>query len=723
MKSKLAILKGLILAGGLSAISCAYGQAWQWTTWAGNSGGLGIADGTGTAAHVTYTNSVAEDATGNVYFTDIYCIRKMAPDQGVSTFEGVGGSGNVNGESAYLNPFAIATDLNGNIYATADDSRIYKISAAGKVTPFAGAVLSGTKDGAANEARFNSPEGLACDQRGNLYVADTYNQTIRKVTPQGQVSTLAGKAGKAGATDGPRAKARFSAPVAVAIDGTGNLYVADSGNFTIRKITPSGKVTTLAGQAGISDVMDGPGTSAAFSRPVGIAVDGDGNVYVADNDYGMSTYLLRKITPQGVVSTLAGMPETSGGQDGTGTQASFFGPYGICASRNGYLYVADGQLLRKVTYDGEVTTVVGSVTQTGHQDGDATTATFDHPHGMALDSEGNGYTIDGDSIRKIAADGTVSTLKDTENAVISIEDLRSIVRDQSGNIYAGSHTEGIIQITPAGMESVFSEIGATALAIDPHGNLYASEYGTIYELDAAGNGTPVVSANEDDFNYWDLNHFTVDQAGNIFFTTPDGFVFQATMTGQIGTIGGMYFDGDNPVLEDGLGNKALFTDPDGIALDATGRLYVADYSRIVVGTTVGVQPDIFVEAEGGDSMVGDNSYQTNNEFKAVTLSKSQGETLSLDIQNDGNSPDSLLVTGSAGNKAVKAKYFHEGQDVTQQVVAGAFSTGNLQPGEIFTLSLKLSEIAKGHKDIQISATSASEPTASDLMIISASAGK
>ena len=163
---------------------------------------------------------------------------------------------------------------------------------------------------------------MAVDSAGNVYVADTYNHTIRKITPAGVVSTLAGLAGSCGSADGTGANARFYYPYGVAVDSAGNVYVADTDNHTIRKITPGGVVSTLAGLAGSSGSADGTGANARFHYPSGVAVDSAGNVYVADTD----NHTIRKITPAGVVSTLAGLAGSYGSADGTGANARFYQP-------------------------------------------------------------------------------------------------------------------------------------------------------------------------------------------------------------------------------------------------------------------------------------------------------------------------------------------------------------------------------------------------------------
>ncbi len=199
------------------------------------------------------------------------------------------------------------------------------------VSTLAGSGTSGYTDGTGTSAQFKNPYGVAVDGAGNVYVADRYNHRIRKITTSGVVSTLAGSS--QGYTDGTGTSAQFYNPTGVAVDGAGNVYVADLSNHRIRKITTSGVVSTLAGST--SGYADGTGTSAQFNNPSGVAVDGAGNVYVAD----LSNHRIRKITALGVVSTLAG--STYGYADGTGTSASFDKPYGVAVDGAGNVYVAD----------------------------------------------------------------------------------------------------------------------------------------------------------------------------------------------------------------------------------------------------------------------------------------------------------------------------------------------------------------------------------------------
>ena len=191
-------------------------------------------------------------------------------------------------------------------------------------------------------ARFYCPSDVAVDSVSNVYVSDYFNETIRKVTPEGEVTTLAGRPGRKGADDGTGSAARFHSPTGLAVDGAGNLYVADSNNNTIRKVTPAGVVTTLAGSPGHEGSADGTGSGARFYGPSGVAIDGEGNLYVVDT--GNNT--IRKVTSTGLVTTLAGLPGEvhdlkDGRADGVGSNARFFHPAGVALDKQGNIYVAD----------------------------------------------------------------------------------------------------------------------------------------------------------------------------------------------------------------------------------------------------------------------------------------------------------------------------------------------------------------------------------------------
>jgi sugar lactone lactonase YvrE len=255
------------------------------------------------------------------------------------------------------------------------------------------------------------PQAAATDSAGNMYIADTANNTIRRITPAGVVTTLAGTAGVTGSGDGTGPAAQFNSPQAIVLDAANNIYVADTGNNTIRVITQAGVVTTLAGTAGVAGVTDGTGLAAQFNSPEGLTVDASGNLYVADT--GNDT--IRMITPAGVVTTVAGTAGVTGvGADGSGAAAQFNAPVGLTIDSAGNIYIADSNdyTIRMMTPAGVVTTVAGSVGQAGFADGTGTGALFNIPTGITIDSSGNLYVVDSfyRVIREIGPGAAVSTI-------------------------------------------------------------------------------------------------------------------------------------------------------------------------------------------------------------------------------------------------------------------------------------------------------------------------
>ncbi len=289
------------------------------------------------------------------------------------------------GTSAKFNePTGVAIDAAGNMYiADLANNVIRKITPAGVVSTLAGSGTAGSANGQGVAASFNGPEGVAVDAAGNVYVADRSNNLIRKITPWGLVSTFAGS-GSAGSADGAGAAASFHLPGGIAIDAAGNLYIGDYGNNKVRKITPGGVVSTFAG-TGATGSANGPGSSATFNQPLGLAVDPAGNVYVAD----WHNNLIRVISPAGVVSTLAGSG-TAGSSDGTGAYASFNFPTGVALDASGNLYVADEQnnKIRKVNIQYAYVNTIAGTGAAGGANGVGGLATFNNPFGIAIDSTG-----------------------------------------------------------------------------------------------------------------------------------------------------------------------------------------------------------------------------------------------------------------------------------------------------------------------------------------------
>jgi sugar lactone lactonase YvrE len=448
------------------------------STLAGSAGNLGSVDGIGLAASFNGPFGIATDSAANVFVVDKsnHTIRKITPAGAVSTVAGLAGaSGSTNGigtVARFFLPSGITVGVDGSVYVV-EASVVRKITPDGEVSLLAGATTSGSIDGLASVARFSRPLGIAIDSAGNLFVADTFNHTIRKLTPTGQVSTLVGRAASTGSANGTGTSALFSGPKGISSDSVGNIYVADTANSQIRKISPAGAVVTLAGVLFGGGSTDGAGSIAQFRNPSAVTIDPAGNVFVADTFNNR----IRMVTPAGEVSTLAGN-SAQGSTDGTGSAASFKRPQGIAADGTGNVYVADtnSSTIRKITSLGEVSTFAGTADAVGSADGLATAARFSRPTGLALDSAGNLYVSDGShTIRKITPQGEVSTFAglalsfgatDGAGAAARFSSPAGIAVDSADNVYvADSGNHSVRKITPAGNVSTLvgtaGKIGVT----------------------------------------------------------------------------------------------------------------------------------------------------------------------------------------------------------------------------------------------------------------------
>ena len=385
------------------------GTNWVVTTIAGLAGVFGDSDGTGTNAHFFYPADVAVDAAGNLFvpnsqYCDIKAISPSGTNWVSTTFAGFPGSAGYTdgtGTNSHFNtPSGIATDPLGNIYvADTYNHQIRKISAAAVVRSLAGGTGTSTSsDGTGSDARFKSPSGVTSDRNGNIYVSDTQNHTIRQITSAGSVSTVAGLAGSSGSLDGAGGNARFYGPAGLTVDTNGNIFVCDENNYIIRKITPAGLVSTIAGLAGNSGGTDGTNNVARFNFPRGIVSDPAGNLFVADQN----SYTIRKMSQVGtnwVVTTIAGLTGTSGTNDGVGNaarfgDAGFGGPAGITIDAATNLYVADfaNHTIRKLTPVGtnwSVSTIAGLAKISGSSGGTNSGARFNQPMGITMDNSGS----------------------------------------------------------------------------------------------------------------------------------------------------------------------------------------------------------------------------------------------------------------------------------------------------------------------------------------------
>src|SRR5437868_5374828 len=430
------------------------------------------------------------------------------------------------------------------------------------VNTFAGNAYGG--NGTGSQAIFAYPYATAVDGAGNVYVADTYNYTVRKITPAGVVTTLAGLAGEDGSTDGTGSYARFSYLFGIAVDGAGNVYVTDLSN-TIRKITPAGVVTTLAGTPGVHGSADGAGSAAQFWQPWGIAVDSAGIVYVADQ----ANSTIRKITPAGVVTTIAGAAGMFGSADGSGSAARFNAPDGIAVDSSGNLYVADtlNSTIRKITSTGVVTTLAGTPGGIGSADGTGSAARFNYPDALTVAGT-TLYVAEAynSTIRKVTSTGVVTTFAGTAGAFGNINGTGSAARFNSPYGVAAT-TTGIIYVADSGNHEIRKITPAKAVTT------FAGSATT----DGGGIGSSDGTGRIARFNY--PNAVAVSGATVYVGDTYNHTIRKITSNGVVTTFAGT---AGIPGSADGIGNAAQFYRPFGVAADKAGNVYVADASNSTI---------------------------------------------------------------------------------------------------------------------------------------------
>jgi sugar lactone lactonase YvrE len=494
------------------------------------------------------------------------------PLAGMSLLAGSsGGGGNVDGTgpvARFGSQFGIAAGADGTLYVADTVNRtIRKVTPAGAVSTLAGNGEASATDGVGRGAGISSPVALAVDGANNVYVAD--GSAIRKITPAGAVTTLAGQAAVSGASDGAGSDARFNYPQGVAVDQAGNVYVADSGNATVRKITPGGTVTTVAGAVAQLDIIDGSRQTARFYGPNGIAVDGQGGIYVSDFD-GEFKYI-RKLSATGDVSTLAKL-----GTGYTG-RVNYGGVIGLSADQAGNVYLADdiSSTVRKISADGSITILAGTAGVQGYADAAGTAARFQQLWGIAADRAGNLYVSDSSTLRKITAAGVVTTLagameeSGTANGTGSaarFSNLADIASDAKGNLII---TEGALESQPPmhaiRMISPLGVVTTLAGSADKSGAVDGAAAQALFN-----NPTGVAADSLGNVYIADTGNYTIRKI------SPDGMV--TTVAGSAGKSG----------VDDGSGATARFWHPTHLAVDGTNNVYVADSGSIRKITPGGV---------------------------------------------------------------------------------------------------------------------------------------
>ena len=611
------------------------------TTVAGNGNRTGSIDGEGgdpsddldaggpaTSASLNSPFGVAVDAAGNLYIADRFNhrVRKVSPDGIITTVAGTGiGTGSIDGEggdpaddlgaggpatSASLNrPRGVELDTAGNLYiADQNNHRIRKVSLDGMISTVAGTGVAGFSgdDGPATSAQLNSPPGVAVDSVGNLYIADRLNQRIRKVSPEGIITTVAGSGDEDFSGDGGLAtNASLNFPNRVTVDAAGNLYIADTTNLRIRKVSGDGIITTVAGNGLFKFSGDGgAATSATLNQPRTVAVDAGGNLYIAD--YLSSR--IRKVSGDGIITTVAGNGLFRfSGDGGPAINASLRFPWGVAIDSVGTFYIADtfNHRIRNVGADGIITTVAGNGVRTGSIDGEggdpaddlgdggpATSASFRVPRGVAVDAGGNLYIADtiNHRIRKVSPGGIISTVAGTGVAGFSGDDgpatsaslnePRSVAVDVFSNLYiADSDNHRLRKVSPDGTITTVAGNGTRTGSIDGEGGDPADDLGDGGLATSASLRSPRAVA--------------VDASGNLYVADANNNrIRKVSPNGIITTVAG---NGDQGFSGDGgPATSASLNFPNGVALDAAGNLYLADTANDRIRVVLPISPSFSV---------------------------------------------------------------------------------------------------------------------------------
>ena len=538
------------------------------TTVAGTgSPGFSGDGGVATNARLQGPTGVAVDVSGNLFIADGNWLVRRVDTKGIITTVAGGGTNHPGdgGAATYasISPVGLAVDASGNLFIADWKNRILKMDINGVITAVAGNGSGGYSGdgGFATNASLNYPSGVAVDQKGNLFIADWNNSRIRKATTSGIISTAAGNGSPSYSGDGGSATNASLAPSGVAVDVSGNLFIAD-GNNVIRAVNTNGVITTVAGNGTIGYSGDGgSATNASLYVPTGLAMDASGNLFIADG----GNKRIRKVNANGIITTVAGGGNNYPGDGGAATNASLYSPTGLAVDASGNLFIADeyDYRIRKIGTNGIISTVAGngSIFNTSPGSG-ATNVGLYNPDGVAVDSSGNLFI----------ADATYKRLLE-----VDVNDVITMEADTGGN--------------PIGV------------AVDPAGNLFFVDDSDnrIYKLDAngiistmAGNGKSDYSGDGGPATNASLNSpggVAVDNSGNLFIAdSANGRIRKVSLAGF------PYLTLTNVSAANTGGFEVIIASPYGIVTSAIATLTVVPPPSIVI------QPVNLAEVLGGTAV-------------------------------------------------------------------------------------------------------------------------